>query len=123
LADSLGGDDYGMKAYVFVILKTGTNTTTDKDKINELFRGHMTNINRLAEQGKLVVAGPFKKNANNYRGLFIFNVKTIAEAQELLALDPAVQQKLFDAELYEWYGSAALPAYLGVHEKIEKQKP
>lgn len=34
LADKLGGDDYGMKSYFLVILKTGTNTTTDKEFIS-----------------------------------------------------------------------------------------
>lgn len=51
LADKLGGDDYGMKSYFFVILKTGTNTTTDKEFISESFRGHLDNINRLVEEG------------------------------------------------------------------------
>lgn len=123
LATSLGADDYGMKSYVLVILKSGENKTTNKDTINLLFRGHMNNIQKLADQKKLVVAGPLGKNNNNYRGIFIFNVKTIAEAKELLITDPAVQQKLFDAELYEWYGSAALFEYLKAHEKIEKVKP
>ena len=62
LADSLGGDDYGMKLYVLVILKTGTNTSASKQLTDSLFRGHMENIKRLADQNKLVVAGPLKKN-------------------------------------------------------------
>lgn len=56
LAESLGGDDYGMKMYILAILKTGTNKTEDKEKLNELFKGHMDNINRLAKDGKLIVA-------------------------------------------------------------------
>jgi uncharacterized protein YciI len=123
LADSLGGDDYGMKPYVLVILKTGTNKTDNKATIDSLFRGHMANIERLAAEGKLAVAGPLMKNDKAYRGIFIFNVKTIAEAQALLITDPAIKQKIFDAELYQWYGSAALPEYLKAHEKIEKKKP
>ena len=123
LAEKLGGDDYGMKKYMLVILKTGTNTTTDKEKINQLFRGHMDNIGKLASEGKLVVAGPLGKNDKTYRGIFILNVKTKEEAQKLLETDPAVKEKLLDAELYEWYGSAALPAYLDTHYKIEKNKP
>ena len=123
LATSLGADEYGMKSYVLVILKSGSNKTTNKDTLNLLFRGHMSNIQRLAEQKKLVIAGPLGNNDKNYRGIFIFNVKTLAEAKELLITDPAVQQKLFDAEMYEWYGSAALPEYLKTHEKIEKIKP
>ena len=62
LADSLGGDDYGMKSYILVILKTGENVITDKKITDSLFRGHMDNINNLAKNGKLVVAGPLGKN-------------------------------------------------------------
>ncbi|MBB6612177.1 hypothetical protein H7F15_14095 [Pontibacter sp. Tf4] len=123
LADSLGADNYGMKQYVLVILKTGSNTTTDKEKLNQYFRGHMENIGRLAKEGKLVVAGPFGKNDKNYRGIFILDAKTIEEAQKLVETDPAVQAKIFDVELYPWYGSAALPVYLDTHSKISKENP
>jgi uncharacterized protein YciI len=122
LAESLGADEYGMKAYVFVILKIGSNPTQDKEILNTLFRGHMDNISRLAAAGKLVVAGPLGKNDKTYRGIFILNVKTIEEAAVLLETDPAIKEKLLDVEMYQWYGSAALPEYLKVHEKIEKQQ-
>lgn len=123
LADSLGADKYGMKSYVFVLLKTGSNTTTDKDKLNLLFRGHMENIGKLVKEGKLVVAGPFGKNDKSYRGIFILNVRTAEEAKALLDADPAIKEKVLDAEILEWYGSAALPMYLPYHGKIEEQKP
>lgn len=122
LADSLGGDEYGMKPYVLVLLKTGSNKTTGKLKIDSLFKGHMANINRLVGEGLLTVAGPLQKNEESYRGLFILNVKTIEEANKLLITDPAVKEKLLDAELYVWYGSAALPLYLKSHELVEKTK-
>ena len=109
LADSLGSDEYGMKMYTLVILKTGTNATTDKTVIDSLFNGHMQNIGRLAKEGKLVVAGPLQKNEKNYRGIFILNVKTTEDAKTLLDSDPAVKAKLLDSEIYGWYGSAALP--------------
>ena len=123
LAKSLGADEYGMKSYVLVILKTGSNQILDKEKVSALFRGHMENIGRLAESGKLVVAGPMGKNEKSYRGIFILNAKTTEEAKALLDTDPAVKEKLLEAELYNWYGSAALSEYLKVHEKIEKNKP
>jgi uncharacterized protein YciI len=123
LADSLGADKYGMKSYILVILKTGSNETKDKEKLNVLFRGHMSNINRLANSGKLVIAGPLMKNEKAYRGIFILNVGTIAEANELLSTDPAIKEKVFDTEVFEWYGSAALPVYLPIHKKIEMQQP
>src|SRR4051812_20104297 len=100
LADSLNADEYGMKMYVFVILKSGTNKIDDKLKLDSLFAGHLKNIRRLANLGKLVVAGPFENNAKNYRGLFILNTKTTQEAASLLDTDPAIKAKLLDSELY-----------------------
>lgn len=124
LADKLGGDDYGMKSYFLVILKTWTNTTTDKEFISESFRGHLNNINRMVEEGKLIIAGPLGKNENNYRGIFILNdIKSIEEAKELLQTDPAIKNGLLDYEIFTWYGSAALPEYLQFSDKIWKSKP
>lgn len=124
LAQQLGGDDYGMKNYFLVILKTGSNTTKDKDFINESFRGHMENINQLVEEGKLIVAGPLGKNEKNYRGIFILNnLKSTDEAKELLQTDLAIKNGLLDYDIFTWYGSAALPEYLPYSDKIWKLKP
>ena len=71
LAEKLRADDYGMKSYFLVILKTGTNTTASKDLITKSFRGHMDNINKLVKEEKLCVAGPLGKNDKAYRGIFI----------------------------------------------------
>lgn len=122
LAKKLGGDEYGMKQYIFVILKTGPAKIDDKTKMAELFKGHMDNINKLADEGKLTVAGPFMKNEKGYRGIFIFNVKTIDEAKALMQNDPTIKEKVFEAEMFEWYGSAALGEYMDAHKKIEKKK-
>jgi uncharacterized protein YciI len=121
-ADSLGADAYGMRKYVLVILKTGPAKLTNKASIDSLFRGHMKNINQLVTLGKLIVAGPLQKNEQSYRGIFILNVLTIEEARALVATDPAIKSGLLSTELFNWYGSAALPEYLKFQSKIEKEK-
>ena len=123
LAKQLNADEYGMKMYVFVILKTGGNKTADKAFIDSCFTGHMANIGRLAETKQLIVAGPFGKNKSDFRGLFILNVRTTEEAKLLLETDPAIKANLLTAELYPWYASAALSEYLNTHNKIWKIKP
>jgi uncharacterized protein YciI len=120
LATELGADAYGMKQYVFVILKTGSNQSTDKALKDSCFAGHMSNITKLVTENKLVVAGPMFKNENGYRGIFILNVTTLEEATLLLATDPAINAEFLEPELYEWYGSAALSEYLDVSDKIWK---
>jgi uncharacterized protein YciI len=122
LARNLGADDYGMKAYVFVLLKPGSNNLEKGALRDSIFRGHLRNIGRLAESGKLVIAGPLGDNEKSYRGIFILNVKSTDEAKELLQTDPAIRSKVLDAELYDWYGSAAISEYLKVQKKIEKKK-
>lgn len=123
LADSLKADDYGMRMYYFVILKTGSNISENKEEINAAFRGHLDNINKLVKEGKLIVAGPFGKNEKQYRGLFIFIAENKEEVEKFLSTDPAVSQSFLEAEIYDWYGSAALPTYLPYAEKISKKKP
>lgn len=122
LANELGADDYGMKTYVFCILKSGKNTTVSDIEKQKLFEGHMKNINKLASEKKLVVAGPFMKNERNYRGIFIFNCSTIEEAQELVNSDPAVKENLLEAELTPLYCSAALMKTNEIHNIISKIK-
>ncbi|PRB03351.1 hypothetical protein CQ046_10310 [Chryseobacterium sp. MYb7] len=122
LATSLGADQYGMKPYTIVMLTTGSAKIEDKAKMGELMKGHMTNIGKLADEGKIVVAGPFlEKNKENYRGMFIFNTKSKEEAEQWVKTDPAVQAGVFSYEIFPWYGSAALPLYLKHHDEISKE--
>lgn len=124
LADSLGADKYGMKPYVIVMLTTGSAKIEDKAKMDELMKGHMSNIEKLAKEGKITVAGPFsEKNNRNYRGMFIFNTKSKEEAESWVKTDPAVAAGIFSYEIFPWYGSAALPLYLKYHKEIAKENP
>jgi uncharacterized protein YciI len=120
LADSLGADEYGMKNYFFVILRTGPANTDDKEKVSQAFRGHLDNISRLVKINKLIIAGPFGKNDKEYRGLYIFSAADRKEMDELLATDPAIKEGYLVPEVFEWYGSAALPMYLEYSKKITK---
>lgn len=123
LATRLGADERGMKSYVLCILKTGPkDAEVQGDARKEVFAGHFANIGRLAEEGKLVVAGPFGKNDKAYRGLYIFNVATVEEAEKLVVLDPAVKAGVFVYELTPWYGSAAMMVVNETHKRIEKPK-
>lgn len=121
LATKLGADDYGMKGYILVILKTGSNLTKDEAFIDSCFAGHFENMDRMVEDDLLIVAGPIGKNDMTYRGIFILNLTTIEEASNLILTDPAIHAKLLDAELYKWYGSAALPEYLEAADKVWKK--
>ncbi len=123
LAKKLGADDYGMKSYVFCILKTGPKDSEIKDakQRSEIFAGHMANMKRLGDEGKLALAGPFGKNDRAYRGIFIFNVKTVEEAQKLVETDPVISSGMMVAEMTPWYGSAAVLLVNDGHKKLAKK--
>lgn len=122
LAEELGADDYGMKQYVMAFLKAGPNQSMDSTRAANLQRAHLDNIGRLAEEGKLVLAGPFM-DSGEMRGIYVFDVRTIEEARELTETDPAIEAGRLEMELRPWYGSAALMQVNEIHSKISKTNP
>jgi uncharacterized protein YciI len=124
LASRLGADERGMKMFVLCILKTGPKDGQVKGKEREeIFAGHFANIRRLGDEGKLAVAGPFGDNDKQWRGLYIFNVAKVEDAEKLVQTDPAVKAGVFVPELVPWYGSAAMMIVPETHKKIQKPKP
>ncbi|MDD3043870.1 MAG: YciI family protein [Candidatus Delongbacteria bacterium] len=120
-ASKYGADKYGMRKYVMAFLKRGPNRPADPDKANELQRAHLDNIGKMADARKLVVAGPFLDNGD-LRGIYIFNVSSIEEAEELTNTDPAIIYGSLVMELKEWYGSAALMAINDIHKSIAEEE-
>ena len=120
LANQLGADDYGMKTYVMAFLKTGPNRSEDSTTAAELQQGHMANIRRLAEEGNLVLAGPFIDGNETFRGIYIFNTGSVEEAQAWTASDPAIQAGSLVMELHPWYGSASLQQVNEMGKKITR---
>lgn len=120
LAKKLQADEYGMKKYVMAFLKKGPNRDMDSVKAAEIQRAHLDNINKMAEEGKLVLAGPFLDDGE-IRGIYIFNVESLEEAQELTNSDPAIQEGRLVMELHPWYGSASIQEINKWHKKISKE--
>lgn len=121
LAARLGADEYGMKQYVMAFLKPGPNQDQDSATAAQLQRAHLDNIFRMADEGKLALAGPFMDDAG-LSGVYVFNVKTVEEAKSLTETDPAVQAGRLIMELHPWYGSAALMQVNELHKKVQKTK-
>jgi len=82
----------------------------------------MENIRRLAEAGKLLLAGPFI-DEGDIRGIYIFDVPTLEEARALTETDPAIQAGSLEMELRPWYGSAAVREINAIHSRIAKENP
>jgi uncharacterized protein YciI len=121
LAQRLGADEYGMRSYVLVILKTGPNRVAAGPERDEMFRGHFANMKRLSEEGKLVLAGPLD-GVDGWRGLFVFAVADIDEAKRLAATDPVLVKGEMVAEYHRYYGSAALMLVREAHERLARKR-
>lgn len=119
LAQKVGADDYGMKKFVIAFLKKGPNRNLSTEESKKLQRAHLDNISTLAAEGTLVLAGPFLDDGD-LRGIYIFDVETIQEAEALTKTDPAIQTGSLMMELHPWYGSAATSLVGEWHSKIQK---
>ena len=64
----------------------------------------MANIQKLAGEGKLLLAGPFT-DGGDLRGIFVFRVGSTAEAQALAETDPAVRAGRLRLESHPWYAA------------------
>ncbi|RZL17076.1 MAG: hypothetical protein EOO89_09715 [Pedobacter sp.] len=97
-------EGFEMKQYYFVMLKKGSRRGSIKDTsvLNEIQRGHIENINRLAKAGKILVAGPFGDDGE-WRGLFIFDASGTEEVEKLLQTDPAIAAGRLDYEIHPWW--------------------
>jgi uncharacterized protein len=91
-----------LTTYYFGLITKGDNfnsySAEDRAKIQA---AHLANIERLAQIGKLLVAGPFA-DSGDWRGIFIFKCDSLEEAMALAASDPAVKAGRFRIEIHPW---------------------
>jgi uncharacterized protein YciI len=71
------------------------------EELAELQKKHLANNARLVEAGKLILVGPFTDDGF-WRGVFVFKVDSLEEAEDLVAGDPSVQAGRLAFELHPW---------------------
>lgn len=92
-----------IRGYWFVLLTKGDNRNQDSATAMQLQTGHLNNINRLYNEGKVKVAGPYGQNNDGWQGLFIFDCATRNEVDSLLKTDPAISAGRLKYEIKPWY--------------------
>lgn len=96
----------GYGQYTFVFLhKKSDNEKVSEAEVKRIMDGHMSNMERLAKENKLLAAGPF----NGGGGLFILNTQSAEEARAWLSTDPGIQANRWNVEMLPYK-----PRYGGV---------
>jgi uncharacterized protein YciI len=95
---------YEMKTYYMVFLKKGPNRNQDSTTTAKLQEQHMAHLTKMAETGKMDLAGPFTDNGE-IRGICVYNVATKEEAEKLANEDPIVKAGRLIVEIHPWYAA------------------
>jgi uncharacterized protein YciI len=107
-APKTGPFGYEMTTYYVALLYRGPNWSAEETPERQrIMQGHLANIGRLAEEGKLILAGPFQ-DGTDLAGLFVFQVASLEEAKALCDTDPAVQARRLRVELHPWYSAKGI---------------
>jgi len=105
----------GTREYTLVLLKSGPKSGQLSDEENQrAFAGHFANMERLARERKLLVAGPFGETRHDaaLRGLFVLDSSTPDEARAWAQTDPTSMAGVFSLEYHALRTDAALGAAL-----------
>jgi uncharacterized protein YciI len=96
-----------MRQYVVGFLYRGPNPIEDPDESKAMMRGHLANIQRLHDEGKIILAGPYLSKTD-LRGYFLFDTDSVEAAQGWCDSDPAVAAGVFRVELHPWYSAKGI---------------
>lgn len=94
-----------------VVLRTGPRTAPlDAAQSRELFAGHFANMQRLAREGHLLLAGPYgeEKTDAALRGIFLLDTGDPAQAKAWAETDPTARAGVFALEYHAFATGAPL---------------
>lgn len=97
-----------MATYRFGLLSRGPAWTPERNaRTDSIQAGHLANIGRMWETGRLQCAGPFL-DGGDLRGIFVFEADSIAECRALAAADPALASGRLRLDLWDWFAPAGI---------------
>lgn len=91
-----------MKQYWLVQLLRGTNRTHADSTAKRIQAEHIANIERLAKDGFIVMAGPMGYD-KDWRGIFVMDAKDSATVAALVKTDPAISSGRLRFEIHPWW--------------------
>lgn len=92
------------KPYVLLLLKIGPTPSGETPEDEKRQMEHLQHLFKLKQQGKLPLFGPVSDENSNLRGIGIFDLPSVEEAEKLIKNDPHIQGGYLSYELYPWFG-------------------
>ena len=103
------GPKYEMTTYVVGFLKRGSAwTAAATPESAEIQKQHLAHIQKMADSGKLIVAGPFSGGDGDIRGMLVFHGITLEQAKAFAAEDPAVKSGRLVLDVHGWRAAKGL---------------
>ena len=93
---------YEMKQYWLVLLFSGSQRSQDTATAAKIQKAHINNIERLAAEGKIIMAGPMG-DKGSLRGIFIMDGKDSTEIAGHIKVDSAVVTGRLRFEIHPWW--------------------
>lgn len=85
--------------HVFVFLNSRKDAEEiPKPQLDELMKGHLANIQRLIDEGKMLMAGPFDGGG----GIFIFKSNSMDSVRRWLSSDPGIRANRWRLEIFPY---------------------
>lgn len=106
-----------IREYWFVLLVKGPNRSQDSATAANIQKGHLANITRLYNEGKIKVAGPFGEEGD-WQGIFIFDASSKEEVEKMLKSDPAIAAGRLNYEIKSWY-TAPMGSFVPGRPKVK----
>jgi uncharacterized protein YciI len=93
-----------MKQYWLVLLFRGQQRSQDSISAAKIQQAHMNNIERLASEGKIIMAGPMG-DKGDLRGIFIMDGKDSTEIASHIKVDSAIVTGRLRFEIHPWWAA------------------
>lgn len=110
--------------YAFVFIRTGTLAEPTPEQAQRAMQGHFANMQRMAEAGDLLIAGPLgpPRAEADHRGIFVFDVRTASEGLALANTDPAREMGVFTMDPWVLSTDAPLTELPRLEREYEQQR-
>jgi uncharacterized protein YciI len=97
-----------MRRYVIGFLyRAASPPAISEAEADEIQRRHLAYMSGLFKRGLLILAGPFL-DGTDLRGLCLYSVGTVEEAEALGSQDPALLAGRLRFEYHPWYGARGI---------------